>query len=169
MPVCPSCFQISTTRQIGGGSYTPSEVAISYTAHGARSPPSPSPAQPQHCCLRCFRTSVRGEEPLRIRSASKRRRRHTFAEVTSLLSDYEFKRAFRLSRSSFYKLLDLLGPLLERDEERAMRSSGGPVTPGVRLGVTLRLLAGGSYLDQMLTFRLGRRLYLRFLRKLWRP
>ncbi len=36
-----------------------------------------------------------------------------------------------------------------------MRSSGGPVTPDVRLGVTLRLLAGGSYLDQMLTFRLG--------------
>ncbi len=34
-----------------------------------------------------------------------------------------------------------------------MRSSGGPVTPGVRLGVTLRPLAGGWAFDCIAVFK----------------
>lgn len=90
------------------------------------------------------------------RSGSKRRDRQTFEKVTEHLSDMEFRRAFRMARVSFYKLLRLLRHHLHRDELQAARSSGGVISPSLRLAVTLRLLAGGSYLDQMLSFRVGR-------------
>jgi hypothetical protein len=61
-----------------------------------------------------------------------------------------------MSPGCFGKLLLLLRVRLERDERKGYRSSGGVVEPAVRLGLTLRILAGATYLDMMLTFRVAK-------------
>jgi DDE superfamily endonuclease len=90
------------------------------------------------------------------RSGSYPRVRATFVNATKYLSDLEFTRAFRMSPDCFGKILSILVRRLERDEVQGLRSSGGVVEPAVRLGVTLRILAGASYLDIMLTFRIAK-------------
>ena len=92
----------------------------------------------------------------RIRKPSRTRFRVTFQIIVSNLSDAEFRRAFRVSKTSFQRLLNALSLALDRDVNQARRSSGGEVESAVRLAVTLRMLAGGSYHDQMLSFNLGR-------------
>ena len=53
-----------------------------------------------------------------------------------------------MSKESFLELLDLAREGLERDEIQGLRSSyGGVVSPELRLSMTLRWLAGGSYVD----------------------
>lgn len=63
-----------------------------------------------------------------------------------LFSEGEFRRAFRLSRAAFGKLFLLVLPSMLPNEKLARRSRGSVVPPEVRLMLTLRLLAGGSYL-----------------------
>eukprot|EP00171_Calliarthron_tuberculosum_P001307 IDg1307t1 len=92
----------------------------------------------------------------RIRSASIHRDRQTFEQVTASLSSWEFRRAFRLSRSAFYGLVSLLGDRLVRDIGQASRSTSRAISPATRLGITLSLLSGASYLDQMISFKVGR-------------
>jgi hypothetical protein len=59
-----------------------------------------------------------------------------------------WKRFYRMSKESFLELLDLAREGLERDEIQGLRSSyGGVVSPELRLSMTLRWLAGGSYVD----------------------
>eukprot|EP00171_Calliarthron_tuberculosum_P002445 IDg2445t1 len=97
------------------------------------------------------------DEPrIPVRAASKRRYRPSFQTITTGLNDVEFRRAFRISRPSFDKLVCMLHCHLIRDAERASRSSGGAISPSLRLAITLRLLSGGSYLDQMISFHVGR-------------
>ena len=91
----------------------------------------------------------------RYRRSSTIRRRTSFEFITHHLSDDEFKREFPLSRTAFTKLLFLLNPFLSRDEVQAARSSGGVVEPDVRLGITLRILAGGQYHDQLFSWKIG--------------
>jgi hypothetical protein len=90
------------------------------------------------------------------RSGSYRRSRVSVLQATSYLSELEFTRAFRMSPESFGQLLLLLMPRLRRDEAQGFRSSGWVVEPAVRLGVTLRVLEGASYIDIMLTFRIAK-------------
>jgi DDE superfamily endonuclease len=90
------------------------------------------------------------------RAGSYPRVRTTFVNATKYLSEVEFTRAFRMSPDCFGKLLSVLRVRLERDEMQGYRSSGGVVEPAVRLGMTLRILAGASYLDMMLTFRVAK-------------
>ena len=85
-----------------------------------------------------------------------RRIRSKFSVVTQHLSDSEFRRGFRMTRSSFMLLLSRLNHHLVRDKYQTTRSSGGVVQPNVRLAITLRLLAGGSYHDQMICWGVGR-------------
>lgn len=61
-----------------------------------------------------------------------------------------------MSRNSCNLLLEILGSRLYRDDDQAKRSSGGVISPAIRLAVTLRLLSGGSYIDQMPSFKLAR-------------
>jgi hypothetical protein len=82
--------------------------------------------------------------------------RTTSVDATKYLSEVEFTRAFRMSPDCFRTLLLLLRVRLERDERQGYRSSGGVVEPAVRIGLTLRILAGASYLDMMLTFRVAK-------------
>lgn len=78
----------------------------------------------------------------------------TFEWVTKPFKEESFRKAFRMSRSSFYKLLALLQPLLEKDNEMGMRSGRRTVPADTRLGITLRLLTGAKYIDTMYTYRL---------------
>ena len=60
-----------------------------------------------------------------------------------------------MSRVSFSLLLSYLRPHIFRNEQKAKCSSTGAIQPALRLGVTLRMLAGGSYLDQMMFWGIG--------------
>lgn len=63
------------------------------------------------------------------------------------LSPVNFQRMFRLDRSSFYELRDMLVRSLTFDSVKATASSGSSISTTTRLAVTLRWLAGASYLD----------------------
>lgn len=88
------------------------------------------------------------------RNRSLRRRRSTFGRVTRGLSERKFMRYFRISRYTFRKLLNLVRPALTKNAEMARRSSGGVIMPDVRLAATLRILAGGSYIDCAMLFNI---------------
>ena len=59
-----------------------------------------------------------------------------------------FQRFYRLRKETFARLVELLGPAIQRDEHRAKCSTAaGAISPELHVAVTLRWLAGGSYLD----------------------
>jgi hypothetical protein len=90
------------------------------------------------------------------RRASIRRVRPCLSTVVRDLSEGEYRRVFRMQRSIFTYLLNVLLPDLRRDVSMALRSSGGRVEPDIRLALTLRLLAGASYLDTAMLFAVSR-------------
>lgn len=92
----------------------------------------------------------------RVRTGSIFRVRSKFTTVTENLTNEEFKCAFRMRRRTFLILLERLKPHLLRDAKQGRCSSGGVIQPAVRLAMTLRMLAGGSYHDQMMCWRVGR-------------
>jgi len=67
--------------------------------------------------------------------------------MVNSLDDTIFKRMFRVDRNTFDYILRKIEPLLSRNEVKAINSSGEVVTARTRLAVSLRWLAGGSYLD----------------------
>jgi hypothetical protein len=76
-----------------------------------------------------------------------RDRGYALREVTHL-TDGQFKTMFRMSRESFEKLLALIDPFLrEADLVMARNSSGSGISNRTKLYITLRWLAGGSYID----------------------
>jgi hypothetical protein len=85
-----------------------------------------------------------------------RRIRPCLSTILRDLSDGDFRRVFRMQRNTFSSLLNVIRPDLERDEVMALRSSGGRIEPENRLALTLRLLAGASYLDAMMLFGISR-------------
>ena len=56
------------------------------------------------------------------------------------LTAHEFRRAFRMTRLAFFKLLRLVRDDLGKNVPMAKRSSGSPVTPLIKLAVTIRWL-----------------------------
>ena len=59
-----------------------------------------------------------------------------------------WKRFYRMSKESFSDLLALIRPELKRNVAQGARSTfDGVVSPELRLSMTLRWLAGGSYID----------------------
>jgi hypothetical protein len=86
---------------------------------------------------------------------SRTRLRQTFAHLQAALSHTKFARVFRMSQSTFLALLRILQRDLTRDMRMELRSSGGRVDPAVRLALTIRMLAGASYLDMILVFRIA--------------
>lgn len=77
---------------------------------------------------------------------SHRNRDFAVDEITRL-SDLIFTRMFRVDRDSFYELVENIEIKLIRNEVRAKSSSGSSINTITRLAVTLRWLAGASYLD----------------------
>jgi hypothetical protein len=92
----------------------------------------------------------------RSRRASLRRVRPCLSAVLRNLRDVDFRRVFRMERHTFASLLNVVRPDLERDGAMALRSSGGRIEPEIRLALTLRLLAGASYLDAVMLFGISR-------------
>ena len=58
-----------------------------------------------------------------------------------------FQRMFRMDVTSFDELVELLDPVLRKNEKYSVISSGSVISTATRLAVTLRWLAGGSYID----------------------
>ena len=76
------------------------------------------------------------------------------AAAMKRLADYteaEFRRRYRMSRERFDNLVRIIRPFVEPMTAvaiaRAIASSGSVVKAELRLGATLRILGGGSYLD----------------------
>ena len=61
--------------------------------------------------------------------------------------DVMFRRQFRLDRLDFYYVLEKCFPHLYPVVQQAINSSGSPITAELKLAITLRILAGASYLD----------------------
>lgn len=88
------------------------------------------------------------DTPGRKTTRNEHRRRGHALEELDRLSDEMFARMFRMSRAYFDKLLALISPLLPiTDVAMAELSSGSSICNRTKLAVTLRWLAGGSYLD----------------------
>ena len=60
-----------------------------------------------------------------------------------------------MSRESFEDLEERLDPLIRRDEVKAKASSGSAISTRTRIAVTLRWLAGGSYIDLCFAWGIG--------------
>ena len=90
-------------------------------------------------------------KPPRQRHGAYTRNRGYALNEMDFLSDVRFHRMFRMTRLTFFALLDLINPLIER-AEKAPKFSGGTIPTKTRLAVTLRWLAGGSYEDICFAF-----------------
>ena len=72
------------------------------------------------------------------------------------LGDYNFRRAYRMKKLTFYKLHSLLQPLLlrqffpKRGGNRHPRKNSYLINTEIRLSIALRYFAGGSPLDIMM-------------------
>ena len=89
----------------------------------------------------------RKQEPKRREARNKHRNRGFALNEFHELDDETFKKMFRLDRFTFDDLADQLNPIIKRDAKQAENSSGQPISVCTRLAVTLRWLAGGSYID----------------------
>ena len=90
----------------------------------------------------------------RRRSNRREGKRLTFNEVTEWLDDASFERVYRVSRESFRNLVSLVFDDLVKDDSMAGTAHDGAIPVQVRVGVTLRVLAGGSALDLMQLFHI---------------
>jgi len=66
-----------------------------------------------------------------------------------------FKRKFRVDRDTFSFILTKIEPYFNVNEVKAANSSGEPISLKTRLAVSLRWLAGGSYLDLCFAWGVG--------------
>ena len=57
-----------------------------------------------------------------------------------------FRSMFRMSYACFLSILATIGKFMERDVSQSEKD-GGYISPSMHLGMSLRYLAGGSYLD----------------------
>ena len=90
------------------------------------------------------------KKPRDIRAPNQVRDRLSVKAKILSMNPRHFKRQYRLERETFMTLLSDITPLLEKSDEGTMmgvRSSGSIIDPLLMLAITLRMLAGGSYLD----------------------
>lgn len=87
----------------------------------------------------------------------KRRRNRQFAlDQMHYLSEEDFRRMFRMSRSAFNSLLQTIEPYMHNtDELQGVRAYGSIISNTTKLAVTLRWLSGGSYIDICFAFGIG--------------
>lgn len=93
--------------------------------------------------------------PRKTRITENLRKDVTFASVTRIYTDSVFERAFRMDRYTFDKLLALVWYDLKRDDEMGRRAKRPTIQPDTRLAVSLRMLAGASYLDLMSAYQIS--------------
>lgn len=93
----------------------------------------------------------------RNRKGNRIRNRGYGLEEMAYFSDLDFKKMFRLSRSAFLKLERVVASEFPGDTARfAEFSSGSAICITTRVAVTLRWLAGGSYIDICFEFGVAR-------------
>ena len=96
--------------------------------------------------------SKRKDRERRRRNKNEHRERMSRNRIDNL-PDRVFTRMFRLNRIAFNDLLQKITEVMpEKDAVEATRSSGSVIDNFVRLCMTLRWLAGGSYLDICLLY-----------------
>ena len=87
----------------------------------------------------------------RSRIANIHRKREEAMSRLEGYSESEFRRRYRMSRERFNNIVDMIRPKVEPTTPvaiaRAIASSGSIVKAELRLGASLRILSGGSYLD----------------------
>ena len=89
-------------------------------------------------------------EEKKMKSPSEKRDRLSVKAKILSMNPATFKRHYRLDRPTFMALLSTISPSLEPTEvgkRVATNASGSYVEPIIQLAITLRMLAGGSYLD----------------------
>ena len=86
-----------------------------------------------------------------------RRQRLVWSEFKrQRVEDGSFRRMFRVTDHQFDQLVSILKPFLQVDEGQAGRSTdAGSISVQLRVALTLRFLAGGSYLDLFHLFGIG--------------
>ena len=90
----------------------------------------------------------------------------TFDKLDSKLTEWEFKRTFRLSRTVFNEVHGRIEHRLQCNETQRKNASGGTVVDTrIKLMIALRYLAGGSYLDLRLLFEVPTPSLYRIVRK----
>ena len=82
----------------------------------------------------------------RVRKPNKHRTRMSWMSKLEALSSLEFRRSYRMSLVTFKKLLATLKPYLDSQQPQKARVSK-PISAVLKLSMTIRYLAGGSYLD----------------------
>lgn len=85
----------------------------------------------------------------KVQPANRHRNRGYALNEVSLLSNCDFSKMFRMLRSNgFENLLTEISPFFhDTDELKAIAFSGSHLSKRTKLYVTLRFLAGGSFLD----------------------
>jgi hypothetical protein len=110
------------------------------------------------------------EELRENRERPRNRRRSTWTTFSSSFSDRIFRRMFRMSRVSFEELCRLIeanvGEEVFKSEsylanragtavDAATQAVGGFISGEMKVAMTIRLLAGGSYLDILASYATG--------------
>jgi hypothetical protein len=80
--------------------------------------------------------------------------RTSLLHIRQKLSDYHFRRAYRMSYDRLKELVDLLSPFLEQTRSTHFRRKvvNGPISDALRVSICLRFLAGGSVYDIALVY-----------------
>ena len=98
------------------------------------------------------------------RSLPAEKTRPTWAGFCNRVSDSHFRRQFRMTRNAFTNLCTILSAAIGQDTFRSenspwstnnsasLQARGGLIAGEVKVALSLRLLAGGSYLDLMPLF-----------------
>jgi hypothetical protein len=84
-----------------------------------------------------------------VRAGNVHRNRAVILNWAENLDEMMFVRQFRVCREDFNTLLHLIEADIEPDHKKAVNSSGSPIVTRLSLMITLRILAGASYLDMV--------------------
>ena len=95
-------------------------------------------------------------DQVKLRSPRKKAGREEALEFVDQWDDITFKRQTRLEREDFNALLKIISPELTKNNIKSRNASCGGlgVIPKLMLLITLRILAGASYLD-MIWYRIS--------------
>jgi hypothetical protein len=80
-----------------------------------------------------------------------RHKRRTIDSIIRELGDHYFRRAYRMTKKDFFKLVAILRPSLVNkntaNKQVKKRAPNGPISPETRLSIALRYFAGGKAYD----------------------
>ena len=82
-------------------------------------------------------------------SRTKKRKRTDMIEYLTEMDDLLFRRRYRMSRESFFRLLGIIGGRLPDTGKERQRGAvpNGPISKEARLSMALRVFSGGDKLD----------------------